>query len=408
MKSLIALLALLVGCSSSNLSSEFDAEAPKPDTSIVDATIDLVKITDAGPSDSRAPDIQPVDAYGDAAREFVSSDISVVGEVDIVSGDNAWVGSSLMTSEISGIVIGQLDNEHLPYDENGIYFVLTGPNVFISDPSNGDGLASGYCSSWCGWHDSIWTKVNGTDQLVHYGMVGNPDNPSCNTYGPGVNACSGFDTGIDGGAMPPTPNGDWVADSMITVLCHETAESATDPNPSGADDMKFSWITMPDDAGGFDEISDKCSWSWGDVYGGEDGAWYNAGFGGRRYLIQQNWVLNGNNHCAMDLTGNPGFNVAEAGPPIMLVSNPNILQPILYFGGRVMTAPIHVYIVWYGWPTPNPSAEVITTMFNSLGDSEWWGIAREYFALTDGGTMMPEAGTNDASKEASKETGSND
>ena len=389
----LATLLTLVGCSSPDLSSEFDAETH--DAGITDATIDLASGPDAAPYDARLPDVEPVDAYGDAAREFVSSDISVAGQVNINSGDNGWIGDVLLTSDIEGIVIGRLNAGALPYDENSIYFVLTGADIFVSDPSDGDGIPTGYCASYCGWHSSVWTKVSGTNQLIHYGMIGDPENPDCN-YGGGENACSGFNYSDDGGALPPTPNGDWAADSMITVLCHETAESATDPNPSMVDDTKLSWITIPDE-GEFDEICDKCVWSWGNVYA-EDGAWYNVAFGGHKYLIQQNWVLQGNDRCALDLTGNPGFDETTAGPTVSLVSNLNDLQPIDYFGGHVDAAPIHVYIVWYGWPDPNPSADVITTMFNALGDSEWWSIARQYFQIS------PDAGIIFDSGEKSSDT----
>jgi hypothetical protein len=403
MKRLIVLLLVcLSSCSSPPIiAPETDASDASSDanTDVADASIDRIYLTDAI-FDGTPPDVEPVDVYGDATREFVSSDISVAESVSINSGDNAWLGAVINDSLISSIVLGQIDGNRLPYDSNGIYFVLTSSNVSVFT-SEGDGIVEGYCQSYCGWHDSIWANVDGMNRIVRYGLIGDPETPICNEYGAGINVCSGYNGPDEAGALPPTPNGDWVADSMISVLCHETAETATDPDPTMAGDMKLSWITKPNDAGEFNELADQCAWMWGKVYGGEDGAWYNVGFGGHKYLIQQLWDLKTNDSCVSDLNGNPGFDVAEAGAPIMLVQNPMGVGPIDYFGGEVEAKPIRIYLIWYGWSSPNTSEPVIVNMFNTLGDSELWGVVREYFELTDGGGMtLPEAGTSDAAVEA--------
>ncbi|CAF4849661.1 unnamed protein product [Rotaria sp. Silwood1] len=64
---------------------------------------------------------------------------------------------------------------------------------------------------------------------------------------------------------------------MITVIAHELAESLSDPYFNAWYDRKR------------DENADKCNFNFGPTKVWTNGAKYNIAFGGKAYLIQQNW-----------------------------------------------------------------------------------------------------------------------
>lgn len=76
-----------------------------------------------------------------------------------------------------------------------------------------------------------------------------------------------------------SPNGDVELDSLLSIMAHELTEAITDPESEG----NRAWA----DAYGF-ENADKCAWTFGNTTS-IDSYSYNMEFGGRRYMVQQNW-----------------------------------------------------------------------------------------------------------------------
>jgi hypothetical protein len=136
-----------------------------------------------------------------------------------------------------------------------------------------DGYST-FCGSYCGYHDTV--SYNGS--TVVYSFVGDPG--QCLT---GCTILGGLNTPADGGDFP-SPNNDWSADGMASVMCHELAESVTDPLV-GADDA---WV----DSDQVQEMADMCAWRFEPTYLTDAGAVANVRFGARDYLVQQLWVNN--------------------------------------------------------------------------------------------------------------------
>lgn len=122
-------------------------------------------------------------------------------------------------------------------------------------------LSSGFGTAYCGWH-AIGTV--GTTNIPYIAI----QDFNYATYG---SACS---------AQSVSPNGDAPLDAMASVLVHEIDEALTDP------DLK----TWYDSRGA--ENADKCAWTFGTPQTLTGGAKYNTTLGGKRYLIQRNWLSN--------------------------------------------------------------------------------------------------------------------
>ena len=75
-----------------------------------------------------------------------------------------------------------------------------------------------------------------------------------------------------------SPNGDQAADDEMPSLVHEIEEAATDPYLNAWFDAQGS------------ENADKCSNSTGPLYTTPNGGKANVNFGGKDFLVQQNWV----------------------------------------------------------------------------------------------------------------------
>jgi phosphate-induced protein 1 len=165
-------------------------------------------------------------------------------------------GTSLSDANIQSIVSTAIGNHSLPSDSSGVYFVLTSADVNES---------SGFCTQYCGWHTHA--TIGGTD--IKYAFIGNPDRcPS---------ACAAQTTG---------PNGNAGADGMASIIAHELEEAATDEDLNAWYDSRG------------EENADKCAWTFGTESTAGNGANYNMTFGGRNWLIQQNWVNASGGFCA--------------------------------------------------------------------------------------------------------------
>jgi hypothetical protein len=166
--------------------------------------------------------------------------------------------TTLTDADIQTIVGNSLTAGGVAYDAQGVYFVLTSPEVHES---------SGFCTQYCGWHTRF--SWNGKD--VKYSFVGDAA-----TQCPG--SCI---------ASTSTPNGDAGADGMASVLAHELEEATTDPDLNAWYDRRGN------------ENADKCAWTFGTTKAAPNGAQYNMILGTKYFLIQQNWVNAAGGYCAL-------------------------------------------------------------------------------------------------------------
>jgi hypothetical protein len=183
--------------------------------------------------------------------------------------DNYSQGTQLGTSSVQRIVAHALA-AGVP-DPNGVYVVITSPDVTIS----------GFCKSFCAYHNTSSTIASGYQ--IRYALVPDP-----------TQKCSGCNGGIAIYQDTATPNGDMGADTMTDDLMHELSETVTDPDINA-------WYTK-----GGAEVGDLCNY----VYAGsgatvseyveKNGNTYHYNFSnnGRRYLIQLIWKNVGAGVCA--------------------------------------------------------------------------------------------------------------
>ncbi|CAF4260945.1 unnamed protein product [Rotaria socialis] len=161
--------------------------------------------------------------------------------------DNYSQGTNLNQSMVFAIVTKAISSQALPFNENGIYFVLTSSDVNETE----------FCTSACGWHSyDLATKLI-------YSCIGNSE-LQC------PQSCS---------VQQTSPNGNFGADAMASVIAHEAMEATTDP-------FMNAWF----DSNG-EENADKCAWTFGKLMRSSNGAYYNMIVGGVQFLIQQNWNL---------------------------------------------------------------------------------------------------------------------
>jgi hypothetical protein len=172
-------------------------------------------------------------------------------------------GLDLTTSDITGIISDQVNSFQLPQDPQGIYIILASADVASS--------ATGFCTtSAISYHGQ--GIVNGAQ--VRYVFLGNP------------NRCPSV-AGPQFSRTGPTPNGTYAGDVLVNNLAHALNGILTNPLGNG-------WF----DRYGL-ENADKCQNIFGQTYTTSNGARANVKFGGRDYLIQQNWVNDRKPRCGM-------------------------------------------------------------------------------------------------------------
>jgi hypothetical protein len=198
--------------------------------------------------------------YGDTTSD-VANTVSMAKQVF----DNYSQGTALNNTSLAQVISAPLNSGALPVDSNGIYFVLTSPDV----------TEAGFCTTFCGFHTS--GTFGTTDIKVAF--VGNPATQCPARPGP---SCS---------AQSSTPNGNEGADAMANVIAHELSETVTDPDGNA-------WFHID----GTGENGDLCAFNFGSTFPALNGAHANVVLSGRQYLIQQNWLNAGGGSCAM------GFN----------------------------------------------------------------------------------------------------
>ncbi len=206
-------------------------------------------------------------AYFDSSGQRVSNSVAFGG----AQFDTGSRGLTIQDTDIPLIVSGALASSQLPSDENGVYFVLTAPNV---------AEISGFGRRYYAYHSAA--TIGG--KTIKYAFVGNPDSLANPVYLQAV-----------------SPNGNPGADHMASGIVHELEEAATDP-------VHSSWF----DEFGF-ENADKAAYTYGPTIALPSGARYNLTLGGTNYLIQQNWLIDATGgHQALDLTQVSTLNSSDA------------------------------------------------------------------------------------------------
>ncbi|MBV8503976.1 MAG: hypothetical protein JO006_19925 [Paucibacter sp.] len=193
-------------------------------------------------------------SYYDGSKRRVVNAVTLKGQAN----DNYSLGKSLSDANIQTIVANQIQAGALPSDTNGVYFVLTAPDVAET---------SGFGSQYCGWHTH--GTIGGAD--IKYAFVGN-----ATTIAP--SGC---------GVNNPSPNGDGGIDGMASVIYHELSEASTDPDLNAWYDRRGQ------------ENADKCAWTFGTTFKTSNGATANNTFGGKNWLLQQNWVNASGGYCTL-------------------------------------------------------------------------------------------------------------
>lgn len=199
--------------------------------------------------------------YGDNSNN-VDNDLSLVGQFF----DTGSQGTALGTTGVVNSLTAALNANKLPVDANGIYLVLTAPNITEGQ----------FCQQYCGYHKHA--TINNTD--IKFGFIGNPATQCPAT---GNVRCS---------IQSLTPNANEGADAMASVISHELNETITDPDLNA-------WFD-----GSGNEVGDLCNFRFGNFFLAPNGSRANITLGARNFLIQQNWVNDSGGFCAM------GFNQA--------------------------------------------------------------------------------------------------
>jgi hypothetical protein len=181
--------------------------------------------------------------------------------------DHYSQGSNLSGYQVYLAVSNSILSGALPADVNGVYFLLTSPDVY----------ETGFGTHDCGWHSSSVVSalppVDGID--LHYAFVGNAD--PLYAY----ECIWDYQTPLSGNLG---------ADGMANIIAHELSESVTDPDGNA-------W-TNPNGQ----ENADLCGWIFGTaLHSGSVVDPYppNMRLNGVPYLIQELWVNAKGGYCAL-------------------------------------------------------------------------------------------------------------
>ncbi|HEV7551293.1 MAG TPA: hypothetical protein VGP65_06410 [Candidatus Angelobacter sp.] len=239
--------------------------------------------------------------YGDVTANIANT-VTMAGQVF----DSYSHGTALIHTTLLQVISAPLNSGALPVDPNGIYFVLTSPDV-----TETEGTAS-FCTAFCGFHS--FGTFGPTD--IKFGFIGDPGT-QCPRGKPGATTtCS---------PQVLSPNGNEGADAMASVIAHELNETVTDPHGDA-------WFHV-DTA---HENGDLCNFNFGSTFPALNGARANVVLDGRQYLIQSNWLNSGGGGCAM------GFNAqAPAGLTFVPVTPCRVADtrlPTGPFGGPFLAA----------------------------------------------------------------------
>ncbi|HEX3153857.1 MAG TPA: hypothetical protein VHV32_04490 [Candidatus Angelobacter sp.] len=214
--------------------------------------------------------------YGDATGNIANT-VTMGGSFF----DNYSQGKALTDTTLPKVISAPLTSGKLPVDPNGIYFVLTSPDVTLTFPPVA-GKPQGFCTAFCGFHTS--GTLGTTDIKVAF--VGDP-----------ATQCPSGHAGGTCSVQALSPNGNEGADAMANVMAHELNETITDPDGNA-------WFHL-NTAG---EVGDLCNFTFGTAIQPGDltgtfralnGAHADIVLSGRQFLIQSNWLNANGGGCAM-------------------------------------------------------------------------------------------------------------
>lgn len=169
-------------------------------------------------------------------------------------------GASLTMTDVEGVISDTILSGALPLDLKGIYVVLVSPDVTVP------GLDAGACH-YHGVKDVVGAQVR-------YAALNNPRRMVPGFCGP---------TASD----QMSAQGNWVADTLVSMLAYEINATVTNPSDNG-------WF----DRYGL-EAPDKCAGTYGPTYKAANGATVNVNIGGHEFLLHQNWVNAGKGYCGL-------------------------------------------------------------------------------------------------------------
>ncbi len=171
-------------------------------------------------------------------------------------GTNAPSGTqNVSDSAIQAEIVEGFTSGAISYAPDTIYAVFS---------AGGVNLGGGAFVQYCAYHG-------------HFSYAGQDVIYAVMPYNAYSSSCKGQTTG---------PNGD-PADFEVNTLAHEIEEANTDPDLNA-------WY----DRRGY-ENADKCAWTWGATSTAPNGAKYNLTFGGKNWLVQQNWRNSGSGSCGL-------------------------------------------------------------------------------------------------------------
>jgi len=217
--------------------------------------------------------------YGDATGNIANT-TTLAGQVF----DNYSQGTALTDVTFSAAISKPFNDGTFPVDPNGIYFLLTSPDVTLKfPPSTPGGTPPGFCTAFCGFHTNGTLGTSTTDIKVAF--VGDPATQCPNK--PNALTCS---------PQAFSPSGNEGADAMANIMAHELNEAITDPDGTA-------WFHL-NTAG---EVGDLCNFKFGTAtpfdfsktFPALNGAHANVVLNGRQLLIQSNWLNSGGGSCAM-------------------------------------------------------------------------------------------------------------
>jgi hypothetical protein len=190
--------------------------------------------------------------YYDSANATIAARFSPANTYE----DTGYSQGRQIKSNTVPAVIQYAIQQGLPADPNGVYFVITSPDVKVP----------GFCTSFCAYHTTSATISPGIH--IRYALVPDPSQ-----------RCTVCDGNSAVYHQTVTPNGDAGADEMTDSIMHELSETVTDPDLSA-------WYTSSGSENG-----DLCNYTYGTTSPDPTyGAMANTILNGHYYLIQQIWT----------------------------------------------------------------------------------------------------------------------
>ncbi|KAL5984308.1 Protein EXORDIUM-like 5 [Asimina triloba] len=242
----------------------------------------LLSISPSSSAPSPSPSVsdwwRTVALYTDQTGANVSRTVLIAGEFSDAAYSHGRSLTRLSIQQVIANAVSAAAPRRLPVDHrNGIYLVLTSPDVAVQD----------FCRAVCGFHYFTFPSLVGF--TVPYAWIGN-SGKQCPDVCAYPFAVPSYMAG--GGTKPlAPPNGDVGVDGMISVIGHELAELSSNP-------LVNAWYAGEDPTAPT-EIGDLCEGLYGTGGGGgfigqvmsdKEGRKFNMnGRNGRRFLVQWIW-----------------------------------------------------------------------------------------------------------------------